>query len=289
MPSALKGVALVSAAVFMFALSDTVGKYLLGRYSVNAVVGMRYVVNVLLLAALLGPSQRANLWRTERTAMVVLRGLCLAMASLTMSHALSLMPLGECVSILYLSPFLVMLLASPLLGEKVVTYMWIGALVGFAGVLLIVRPGAGLNSTGVALMLLNVILGTTYTLMTRILAKTESTSSMLFHTAVAGTIVFAVLFVVSGDVLHPTPVDFGLMVLLGALSTAAHFLFTAAYREAPASLLAPINYMHLVWAGLLGYVVFQHVPDGLSLVGMAAVAGAGMTTALMAHLTKAKA
>jgi drug/metabolite transporter (DMT)-like permease len=77
------------------------------------------------------------------------------------------------------------------------------------------------------------------------------------------------------------------MGLLGALATVGHFLFTAAYREADASLLAPVNYLHLVWAALLGAVVFGHVPDLITMGGMAMVAGAGVAVALRAKGAKA--
>jgi drug/metabolite transporter (DMT)-like permease len=73
-----------------------------------------------------------------------------------------------------------------------------------------------------------------------------------------------------------------LILLLGCLATGGHFLFTAAFREAPAALLAPINYVHLVWAGLLGWLVFDHLPDGLSVMGMVLVLVAGMGVALRA-------
>ena len=82
----------------------------------------------------------------------------------------------------------------------------------------------------------------------------------------------------------PTLPDAGLMLLLGALMTVGHFLFTAAYKHAPASLLAPVNYLHLVWAAGLGFVVFAHIPDGWSLLGIAMVTAAGAAVALNSHL-----
>ena len=87
-----------------------------------------------------------------------------------------------------------------------------------------------------------------------------------------------------GDVqVWPGVMDLALMGVLGVLATMGHFLFTAAYREADASLLAPVNYLHLVWAALLGWVVFGHAPDAVTLLGMAMVAGAGVAVALRAR------
>ncbi len=287
--SALKGILLVSAAVFLFAMGDTTGKHLFSIYSVMDVAAVRYVVNMLLLLVLLWPKHRSALWATQKTVPVIVRGLVLVFATITMSLALRVMPVGETVAILYLSPFLVMLLAGPLLGEKVTPIMWIGAAIGFTGVLLIVRPGGGLNATGVALMLVNALLATAYHLMTRSLARTESTTAMLFHSAAVGTVIFGAWFLATLQDFAPTMNDFGLMILLGVLSTAGHFLFTTAYREAPASLLAPVNYLHLVWAGFLGYIVYSHIPDGLSTLGMAMIAIAGIGTAIQAHFARTRA
>lgn len=279
---ALKGVLLVVAAVFMFALADVATKYLTMLYAVPLVVALRYLVNLGLLVAVLGPKHGRGLWRTRRTGLVVLRGLCLAVGSLTMGLALRTMPVGETIAIVYLSPFAVMLLAGPLLGEKVSLFGWIGASIGFLGVLLIVRPGGGLDPLGVTYSLINAAAATMYHLLTRILSRTESTAAMLVITALVGVVVFGVLLLWTPLGPLPGTGDLGLVLLLGVLATLGHFLFTAAYREAPASLLAPVNYLHLVWGGVLGWIFFGHLPDGWSAAGMLLVAAAGMAIALRA-------
>ena len=218
--------------------------------------------------------------------MVLLRALCLAAASLTMGIALRHMPVGETVAIIYLAPFLVVLLSGPLLGEKVALAGWIGAAAGFVGVLLIVRPGSGLDPVGVGFALVNAGFAAGYHLLSRVLARTETTIALLFHTALIGTVIFGAMLLWTGLGPLPAGTDVLILLVLGGLATLGHFLFTAAYREAPASLLAPVNYMHLVWAALLGWLVFGHFPDGLTLVGMAIVAGAGVAVALRAHLAR---
>lgn len=282
----LRGVLLVLMAVFLFAASDTLGKYLVMRYPVSVVMAVRYVVSVGLLLLWLWPKHRQRLWQTQRTFLVFLRGLCLTMASLTMGIALSLMPVGETIAILYLSPFAVMLIAIPLLGEKVSLGHWLSATVAFLGVLLVLRPGGGLDSWGVVMALANAALATAYHLMTKVLSRTETTIAMLFYSSLVGAVIFSVLAFGELADFHPDLMDIGLMILLGAGSTAGHFLFTSAYRHAPASLLAPMNYLHLVWAGLLGWMVFNHIPDHWSLLGMAMVCLSGISLALTAHLNK---
>lgn len=278
-----KGILLVVLATLAFAAADVVTKQQAMRHPVSVVVAVRYLVNLALLTLIFWPGMRADLWRMQRRGLVIARALCLAFASLTMGLALKVMPFGETVAIVYLSPFAVMLLAIPLLGEKVSLGGWLGAIIGFLGVLLIVRPGSGLDSLGVILALLNAGCATAYHLLTRLLSRTESTAAMLYITALVGSVFFCVLAVPSLQGLSVSLSDFAMMALLGGLATLGHFLFTAAYREAPASLLAPVNYLHLFWAGGFGWLAFGHLPDAWSLAGMLLVCLSGMAAAWFAR------
>lgn len=282
----MKGVVLVLLAVMFFALGDVVTKHLTMLYAVPLIMALRYLVNLTLLLATLAPRYGWAVLRTNRTGLVVVRALCLAAGSLTGGLSLRYMPVAETIAIFYLAPFLVMLLAVRFLGEKVTRAGWIGAAVAFAGVVLIVRPGAGLNPLGVSLALINAVFAALYHLLSRVLARTESTVALQVYTATLGLLVFCVMVIILGTGPLPSSGDLWLTLGLGVLSTLGHYLLTASYREAPASLLAPVNYMHLVWAGLLGWLVFQHVSDALSILGMAMVAGAGVAVALQAHLSR---
>ncbi|HSO48160.1 MAG TPA: DMT family transporter, partial [Rhizobiaceae bacterium] len=190
-------------------------------------------------------------------------------------------------AIIYLAPFGVLLLAGPMLGERTGLAGWIAALAGFAGVLLIARPGGGLSGLGVFFALLCAVLSVGYHLLSRLLVTTESTHAMLVWSALAGTVVFGALLPWSLRGPAPELTDIILFLTVGALATAGHFMFTAAYRDAPASLLAPVNYAHLFWAVLLGWLVFGHVPDHLAMLGMALVAFAGGGIAIWSHFSKA--
>ncbi len=279
---ALRGVLLALGATFLFALADTVGKHLAILYALPLVLAARYLINLGLLAALMGPKHGAALWQTNRTGLVILRGVCLSVASISMLMALQVMPVGETVAIIYIAPFMVMLVAGRLLGEKVTLIRWLGAIGGFLGVLLIVRPGSGLDPLGVALALFNACCATCYTLLTRILTRTETTMAMLFHTALVGAVIFSVLALWTLDGRMPDLHNAGLMVALGVLATSGHLMFTSAYREAPASLLAPFNYMHVVFAATLSWLVFDHLPDSWAMAGMALIILSGVVVAVRA-------
>lgn len=281
-PSPLRGVALVVAATFLFALADTLGKHLALLYAAPLILAARYSVNLALVVAVMAPRHGTTLWRTRRTGLVVLRGLCLALASITMLLALRVMPVAETVAIIYITPVLLMLAARPVLGERVSLSGWLGAALGFAGVLLIARPGSGLDPWGVALSLANAVLATGYHLLTRILTRTETTMAMMVHTAAVGAALFLALTLALGADVLPGAVDAGLMLALGALATVGHLMFTAAYREASAATLAPVNYLHIAFATLLGALVFQQLPDALGFAGMALIAIAGLLAAWQA-------
>ena len=285
----LRGVLLVMAAVFVFACSDVVTKYLAMRYPVPLVLAIRYAVNLVLLLALFGPRYGRSLYATKRTGMVLFRAASLVVSSLCMGLALKVMPVAEAVAIVYLAPFGVLLLAGRVLGEKPAWQGWLAAAVGFCGVLLICRPGAGLAPLGIVFALLTAAFTTVYFLLSRSLAASETTEAMLFYVALTGVIAFGLMVPWNWSGPEFSPLDLTLLFGLGVIALTGHYLFTAAYRFAPASLLSPVNYMQLFWAGGIGWAVFGHVPDALSAFGIALVAAAGSGIALWTHFSKRRA
>jgi drug/metabolite transporter (DMT)-like permease len=275
----LKGVALVVAATLLFAAGDTLGKHLSMLYAATLILSARYGINLALVLLTMWPRHRERVWKTRRTGLVLLRGLFLALATITMLLALRVMPVAETVAIIYITPVLLMLASGPILGERVPAIGWVCAALGFAGVLLIARPGSGLDPWGVALCLLNAVLGTGYHLLTRILTRTETTMALLFHTALVGSILSVGLTLALGVKAMPTTADWLMILAYGTFATVGHLLLTSAYREAPASTLAPVNYMHIAFATLLGWLVFAQIPDGFGFAGMGLIAASGLLAA----------
>jgi drug/metabolite transporter (DMT)-like permease len=276
----LLGVLLLVMATGLFACLDTANKALVTEYNVPLVVAIRYITHAILMIALLGPTRGRELVTTKRPGLVIVRALCLVVSTFFAGLALQRMPVAETISIVYLSPIIVVLLARPLLGETIGLVGWIAAAAGFLGVLLIVRPGGGLDMLGVGFALCNVVVTVVYFLLSRILAKTEKTLALLFYSALGGAICFGILlpWTLYGEA--PTLLQIGLFLSLGVSAGLGHYCFTAAHRFAASSVLAPINYLHLVWAAVLSWVVFGHIPETWAIVGMAIVAAAGVAVAL---------
>ena len=279
----LTAFAIVIGTVSLFASGDILIKYLTTRYPVELIMAIRSVAGLLLILAFFWPRMGRTLWQIKRPRLVLCRGLVLVLGSLLIGHALRLMPVGETISILYSFPILVMILAIPLMGEQVSAINWGFAVLGFTGVLMVARPGGGLDTLGVTFALLTAILAAIFHLMTRVISMTETSHALLFHTILISVPCSFLLALFTWEGYLPNLMDFGLMALLGLIIIAAHYLLTVAYKYAPASLVAPANWVHIVWAALLGWLFFDHLPDQWTILGMLVIIAAGVGIAIKTH------
>ena len=186
----VRGALLCIAALALFACMDTTTKYLTQTHEVPLIIAVRYLGNLLLMIAFLGPTHGRQMVRTQRTGLVWIRACCLAIASLLIGFALERMPVAEMTAIIFLSPILLVALAGRLLGERVGWIGWAAALGGFAGVMLIVRPGSDLVASGAVFVLGAVVLNLGYQLLSRVLAASETTFALLFYAALAGSVLY---------------------------------------------------------------------------------------------------
>lgn len=283
-PPLLRSIALALAALVCFAALDATAKHLATRYPVPWLVWGRYTVHLLFMLIVLGPRLGRQLVRTGKPFQQTFRGLMLTGVTGLNIAALTTMPLAETTAILFLAPLIVAVLAGPWLGERVGALKWTAVLLGFAGVLLIVRPFLGGNSAitgnGFAFALGAAGCYAVYQLQTRQLSPTEDTLTMLFYTALVGTVSMTLAMPWFGASALPTPVDALLIASLGLFGGGGHFMLIHAYRHAPASTLSPFFYAQLVWATLLGLVVFGHWPDLPALAGIVVIAASGIMVAL---------
>ncbi|MFA9441251.1 DMT family transporter [Uliginosibacterium sp. sgz301328] len=276
----MRGVMLCVTALLMFACLDSITKHLVAVYPAALVGWMRYALHLLMMSALFAPRMGRALFTMRRPALVLIRGACLAPVTLFMALAFRHMPQAEATAVLFVSPFLVVLLARPILGERIGAVRWIAVAAGFGGMLLVVRPGAQLDWLGVGLVLAGAVCYAFYLLLSRVLSASDGTINMLFYTALLGTFILGLFLPWSWSGPKPTALDVAFFVGIGLLGFVGHWLFTLAFRDAPASLLAPISYAQLGWATLLGWLVFGQLPDHVGMLGIAIIMASGVAVAL---------
>ncbi len=270
----LRGIALVLVTVAIFSCLDTMSKYLSQIYPVPGLVWFRYLVHLLLMLAILGPRLRWRLIRSAHPVLQIGRSLLLLLATYLFFSALRVMPLAEAAAISFISPLLVTVLSVPLLGETIGPRRFAAVGVGFLGVLIILRPGGHLLSPAALLPLGNAFAYSLYQIITRKLSATEDPYATLFYTAIVGTVGTTLALPLGFAMPHGLHI---LMLLaMGSFGGFGHFLLIKAFRDAPASLLAPFSYSQLIYSTCLGYLVFGDFPDTWTLVGMAVIVGSGI-------------
>lgn len=272
----LLGVIYILAAGFLLASHDGISKYLTLLYPVFLVAWARYVSQTALMLGLFTPSMRRRITQTQRPGMQLARGLSLVGITLLFFTGLKYIPLAEATAVMFTSPLLVTI-ASALLGEKVSKGQWLAVVCGLVGVLIVVRPGGALFTPAILLPLGGAICFTIYQILTRRLSSTDHPVTSNFLSSLVGTAVMTVLVVFNWQ----TPeLHHGLlMATLGAFAMTGHMLLTHAFKYASAATLAPFTYGQIIFAGIVGFIAFEHVPDAGALLGMAVVIASGLCSA----------
>lgn len=274
-----KGILLIVVATFLFSSHDALSKYLSGFYPIVMVVWARYVVHTLLMAGIFLPQSGLRVLRTKKPLWQLARALCLLGTSLFFTTALLYIPLAEATAVNFLAPVLVTALSVPLLKERVTRGQWIAVICGFIGVLIIVHPGGELFTPAILLPFCSALFFCFYQLLTRKLAEVDSPTTSNFFAGLCNTLVMTALVPFFWKM--PEWDHLLLMLALGGFGMSAHLLLTQAFRFAAPAMLAPFSYCQIVFAGLLGFVVFGQVPDHLSMVGIAIICLSGLGAAWM--------
>ncbi|MDA8484493.1 DMT family transporter [Pseudomonas resinovorans] len=275
----LRGILLVVLATFLFAGHDALSKFLGGLYPVVMVVWARYLVHTLLMAGIFLPQAGLRVLRTRRPLLQVLRALSLLSTSLLFTAGLQYIPLAEATAVNFLAPVLVTALSVPLLKEKVTRGQWAAVVMGFVGVLVVVHPGGGLFTPAILFPFGSALGFCFYQLLTRKAAAHDSPTTSNFFAGLCNTLAMSALVPFFWQV--PNLGHGLLMLALGGAGMTAHLLLTQAFRLAAPALLAPFGYCQIVFAGLLGFLIFSHTPDATSLAGIAIICLSGLGAAWM--------
>ena len=275
MTPALRGTLLVVVAVGIFAVMDTMAKYLARSYPVSGVVWARYAANLIILLAFFAARGELKRLRTARPGLQIMRGLLLAGASLLYFTSLTVLPLAEAAAIGFVMPLFLALLAVPMLGERMHGARLAAVLVGLAGALVIVRPGAAVFTPYALLPIGMALCNALYQILTRKVAGVEHPLTSLVWGAIVGAVLLSIVLPFAW-VTPTNPWHWVLLAVIGLLASVGHFILIRAYDYASATGLAPFFYTQLVWVMLLGWLVFGDFPDGWSLFGMGIIVVSGI-------------
>lgn len=275
----MRAILLMIAAVGLLTLSDALAKYLAQSYPLEQVLALRHAVVVIVLLAYAGGRVGYRQLAARNASGQLLRGLLFLSGAALMVASVQVLPLATVTSLTMTAPMFVAALSVPMLGERVNAARWFAILGGFVGVLLIVRPGSAAFEWAMLLALGSALSNGLRDLVTRRLSRTETSLSQLFWSNVVVTL--ACFALVDGDwkPLDTTGVIW--FVVGGILNAFAHFLAIEAMRAGEAALVAPFRYTALVWASVIGFLVWGHVPSAWVLIGASVIAASGIGMILM--------
>lgn len=274
------GVLIFLCGLMTFSVFDASSKYLLETYPAPFLNIMRYATVALLAVAMLLRHGGPRLRDAPHKALLIWRGVALGTVGTCFMTALIWMPLAEATAIYFTSPLIVVVLSQWFLQEKVGLAKWLAVLAGFAGMLLVVRPGNDLPALGTALMVVSAICFSIFQLLTRKLAGKVASHIQYSYTA----FVCVVITGLPAPFFLPDPwpdlPDFLFILSLGVCNGAGHLLLIAAFQRVAASTLAPLNYCQLLMAVAFSTFLFNQPPDALALTGIALITAAGVFLAL---------
>lgn len=276
----LLGIVLILLAVACFAMLDTSAKLAGATAPVLGMLFVRYMVQALLMGAwLLRPAHRPLL-RSAHPRFQCVRGLLLLSVSALGLWGLQLMPVAEFTAVVMLTPVIVTVLAVVLLKERLTRWRWALVIGGFAGALVIVRPGSGLFGLAALIPLAGAFCYAAFQLLTRRMAGLEHPLTTHFYTGVIGAAIASLILLAFGAplweaLLRAGPLAWAQMLGMGLFGTCGHLLLILAFGRAPVSLLMPFTYAQILFAMITGWLAFDHLPDVTSRWSMLIIAACG--------------
>jgi drug/metabolite transporter (DMT)-like permease len=268
------GIGLLLIAVALFTIGEAIVKSLAHDYDITQIVWARYIFHALVTYTVFSRVNVFRLARTTRPGLHIARSALMLAATTLFFTSLRYLALADAIAISFVGPLLVTALSIPILKEQVGIRRWMAILVGFGGVLFIIRPGMGVMHWAAVLPLCTAVCYAFYQILTRIASRSDDTQTSLFWMSAFGVVVSSVAVPFFWTM--PGPIEWVMMAALGTVYGLGHYLLIRGLEIAPASKLSPFLYTQIIWATLLGLVVFDQFPDGPTLIGGAIVIGSGL-------------
>ena len=268
------GIAFMITSTILFAGSSALSKWLVATYPIGEMLFVRAATALVGSSLVILPVAGFKVFRTKRLRDHTLRGISQSCAQSFLVIAFSLMPLASAVAINFSAPLFATVASVVFLKETVGAVRWGALIVGFLGVLLVTSPGVDTFQAGSLFALANAVLFGTVTVGVRRMTATESAETLTMYQMVFLTVVFAAALPLGW--VTPTFRDWGAMVVNGLGNALGQYLWTRALHLAPTSAVVPFNYFSLVWAMILGFLVWGDMPSAALIAGSAIVVGSGM-------------
>ncbi|AYG68827.1 MULTISPECIES: DMT family transporter [unclassified Rhizobium] len=269
----LAGMLLMLVGDFMFSLNDAMGKWLVASFSVGQILVIRSLGSFILLAPMIARQGGDALFRLERPPLQFLRVVMTTLDVGLFYAAVAYLPLADVMTFYMAGPIYVAAISHFFLDERIGWRRWLAVLVGFAGVLIALRPSAAMFSWpslfglgGSLAFAMTLVLG-------RRLRQTSDATLVAWQTVGALATGLALSI---GNWRAASALDLGAMLALGVVAGSAHMMITRSLKLAPASLLAPLQYSLLIWAIALGFLFFGDIPDAQIIVGSVIIVLAGL-------------
>ena len=268
------GILLMLAAQIIMPVNDGLAKYLVGVLPALQIAWARFFFNAVWLVPIVLYKHGPKAFNIDQPALQLLRGLVIVSANLCFVFGIRHVPLADALAIVFVAPLAVAALSAKFLNEEVSPLQWLAIAIGFAGALVIIRPGFSELSLAALLPLAAGLQYAVYLVLSRYLAASSPPEVTLAFTASTGAILlsFGVPFVWQ----TPTLAMLGVMFLVGTLSGIGHLCITTAHVYAPASVLAPLTYLAIITATILGYLWFDDLPDVMTWTGAGIVVLSGI-------------
>ncbi|MGB1705652.1 MAG: DMT family transporter [Paracoccaceae bacterium] len=272
------GILLMIITTIVFASQDGLSKYLATEYNVYMVVMIRYWFFAAFVISM--SSRRTggikHIAKTKSPLLQIFRSLILVAEMCITILAFTLLGLAETHAIFASYPLIIAMLSGPILGEYVGWRRWLAICVGFIGILIILNPGNGIFSPYALVPLAGAILFALYGLLTRYVGQYDNSSTSFFWTGVVGSIAMTIIGLNYWDPVSKS--DWSIMLLLSASGVVGHYLLIKCYEVAEASAVQPFAYLQLIWASMIGIIIFGEQITTNVLIGACIIVGAGLFT-----------
>jgi len=269
-----RGIICMIAATLLFSIAFAISKWVVALYPVGEVMFLRSFSSLIAVAAVMLPITGFSVFATRRPRDHIARGFSQAVSQTFSVLAFSLMPLAGAVAINFSAPLFAALVSIVWLKERAGPARWGALLVGFFGVLIVTNPGANSLTLGALFALGNAILYGSVTVAVRGMTKTESANTLLIWQMV--TLAFFHSFLLLFGWRLPNPTDAALLFGSGFVMACGQYFWTQALRLAPATAVSPFYYLMLVWAMIIGFLVWGDVPTKGLLIGSVIVVASGL-------------